>query len=246
MQSHSRNESLDVLRSVAILLVIGMHYPASQLLATGWIGVDLFFVLSGLLISGLLFTDVTREGRIRIGRFLFRRGMKIYPALYVFLIATVFFLKNGRQSFWTEVCFLQNYRLLNKAGLPGGPALGWFHLWSLAVEEHFYLLLPLLLVAMHRARMLRFIPRLAGVIVLLCFFARLFQGFSHPYVSYMMYPTHLRIDALFAGVALGYLYHFEPDRFAQFSQWWLPFGTFILLLPAFYIPADSIIAITGY
>ncbi|MBX6315440.1 MAG: acyltransferase, partial [Isosphaeraceae bacterium] len=94
-----RDLGLDILRAVAILLVLGHHAPFSPsdrpillraplfaLLYGGWCGVDLFFVLSGFLVSGLLFTEFKAHGRISPGRFLIRRGFKIYPQFYIYII----------------------------------------------------------------------------------------------------------------------------------------------------------------
>ncbi len=86
-----RNPSLDVLRCIAILLVVGFHMDSVGYRLwsrAGWIGVDLFFVLSGFLVSGLLFTDYKTHGRIDWKRFLLRRGLKIWPSFYVFLGVT--------------------------------------------------------------------------------------------------------------------------------------------------------------
>jgi len=71
-----RNQSLDVLRCIAVLLVLGSHYPYFRLWGRlGWIGVDLFFVLGGFLISGMLFQEYNRTGSINFKRFLIRRGL---------------------------------------------------------------------------------------------------------------------------------------------------------------------------
>ena len=84
-----RNKRLDVLRCVAILFVIFQHGNILEFFnRAGWIGVDLFFVLSGFLISGLLFGEYQRRGSIQLKRFYIRRGFKIYPAFYVFLAVT--------------------------------------------------------------------------------------------------------------------------------------------------------------
>src|SRR6185295_15310789 len=90
-----RDPGLDVLRGVAVLLVLFRHFdtPPEELMhpvravvmwlnRVGWIGVDLFFVLSGFLVSGLLFEEYERHGTLRVGRFLVRRGFKIYPGFY--------------------------------------------------------------------------------------------------------------------------------------------------------------------
>src|SRR5258706_12209135 len=97
--SRSRNQALDILRGIAILIVLGRHLfflptdlppPADLFFRTwircGWAGVDLFFVLSGFLVSGLLFQEFARNGNVAVSRFLIRRGFKIYPAFYVFLV----------------------------------------------------------------------------------------------------------------------------------------------------------------
>jgi peptidoglycan/LPS O-acetylase OafA/YrhL len=112
----------------------------------GWVGVDLFFVLSGFLIAGLLFREYDQYGTISLRRFFIRRGLKIYPAFYVFFLLTLLgrWLRGEilmRRPVVSEALFIQNY----------GGAL-WGHTWSLAVEEHFYFLLPLVLLFMARRR----------------------------------------------------------------------------------------------
>jgi peptidoglycan/LPS O-acetylase OafA/YrhL len=141
----------------------------------GWLGVDLFFVLSGFLIGGLLVTELQKHGRIDITRFLVRRGLKIYPAYFVFIAylmlmpAAKSFAQEGNAwattveewvRYWPNLLFLQNYVGSNPAG----------HTWSLAVEEHFYLTLPFALAA------LAAIGRV-GVLIPLCLVAgpRLFS-----------------------------------------------------------------------
>src|SRR5258708_988951 len=91
-----RNLQLDCLRGVAILMVIMCHsvlfrlpYWDWRLVLSGWAGVDLFFVLSGFLISGLLFAEYRRGGTIRFRRFAIRRALKIYPAFYALVLLTV-------------------------------------------------------------------------------------------------------------------------------------------------------------
>src|SRR5215469_11241023 len=84
-----RNKRLDILRCIAVIVVI-LHHSAESTFFTqvGWAGVDLFFVLSGFLISGLLFSEYKRRRSISLKRFFIRRGLKIYPAFYVFLLLT--------------------------------------------------------------------------------------------------------------------------------------------------------------
>jgi peptidoglycan/LPS O-acetylase OafA/YrhL len=84
-----RNKRLDILRCVAVVLVLGRHGVIDGVWKeTGWAGVDLFFVLSGFLISGLLFSEYKKKQSIDLPRFFIRRGFKIYPAFYLMLLTT--------------------------------------------------------------------------------------------------------------------------------------------------------------
>ena len=136
--------ALDVLRSLAILLVFTAHYgdafravPRVQALPMfnwGWTGVDLFFVLSGFLIGGQLWKELKRTNRIQIGRFLLRRGLRIWPLYYAFVALVAFEGLFGRNlsGLWSDICFLSN-DFHNQIG--GG--------WSLSTEEQFYVIAPI-------------------------------------------------------------------------------------------------------
>src|SRR5581483_5569531 len=133
-----------MLRGVAVLLVLGRHLnpptncpewlqiPLGLWQRGGWVGVDLFFVLSGFLVSGLLFQDYRQHGRLHIGRFYVRRGLKIYPGFYALLAVTAgmicCFLRRPLpvQRLLAEAVFLQNY-----LGFEWGTL--WNHTWSLAI-----------------------------------------------------------------------------------------------------------------
>jgi len=212
-----RLKRLDILRSVAILLVVCAHSAVSGFTSrVGWSGVDLFFVLSGFLISGLLYSEYKKRQDISFRRFFIRRGLKIYPAFYVMIAATFVaqhLLWHGAPSplsnFFNEVIFIQNYRF----GV-------WGHTWSLAVEEHFYIGLALLLlfltrISSNRANPFRSIPAIFAVVAVVCFTLRVLTIWVFPpaenLAAHVTNPTHARIDALFFGVFLGYLYHFRPE-----------------------------------
>src|SRR3989338_4897751 len=120
-----RLAELDVLRGIAVLLVLGRHIvqvPAGGIglflmdvwQNCGWIGVDLFFVLSGFLVSGLLFSEYKLHGSIELSRFFIRRGLKIYPAYYLMgLASVVYFITFGFRvppmNVISEALFIQNY-----------------------------------------------------------------------------------------------------------------------------------------
>jgi len=208
-----RNKRLDVLRCVAVVLVMMHHGHISPFFTkVGWAGVDLFFVLSGFLISGLLFSEYQKRGSIGFKRFFIRRSLKIYPAFYAFLILTtitsyiVFRGVSTPARYLHEIFFVQNY---------GQGA--WDHTWSLAVEEHFYIFLPLFLLLLvrfssNRDDPFRILPWASLAIASMCVTLRaasVYVGTPNLRMTYV--ATHERMDSLFFGVLLGYLSHFRPS-----------------------------------
>ena len=207
----------------------------------GWIGVDLFFVLSGFLISGLLFTEIKAKGRLDWKRFLVRRGFKIYPPFYVytaFAILFEFFLFDHsitRSELVCELLWVQNY--------------GWRffgHTWSLAVEEHFYLVLPACLVSLiglrrESAEPLRLLPLLILLLAGVILAGRTYTA----YRGYWVYShTHTRADSLAAGVALSWFWHFRHGSLQGFFsrfRWPIVFGILVLLCPAFLFQWDGFV-----
>jgi len=210
-----RNQSLDVLRCAAVLLVLGFHFPYYPILSRiGWMGVDLFFVLSGFLISGLLYQEYKDTGSIQFKRFILRRSLKIWPSFYLLLAgATAYSLIKPssllRDQILYNLVWLQNYHPSNSLIL--------VHTWSLAVEEHFYLFLPILFMALIAFRgngnPFRAIP------ALFVFVSAFSLAFRWPLVQGVHASlTHMRMDSLFAGVALGYLYHFKSNWFQKLTR----------------------------
>jgi peptidoglycan/LPS O-acetylase OafA/YrhL len=181
---------LDVVRSLAVVLVLCRLYhflvDDQSLLgsfivwiqARGWIGVDLFFVLSGFLVGHLLFREHQQTGRIRGFRFLVRRAFKIYPGFYfLILLSAIGVLPTERpissQATFSEIFFFQSY-------CPGI----WRHTWSLAIEEHFYLALTILLIVLTRfkqALLIRFWPVFVAGICIICLTARTFTALTGPF-----------------------------------------------------------------
>lgn len=250
-----RIRKLDILRALAVMLVLGRHwYPCPQgfnpvvrpLINAwehcGWIGVDLFFVLSGFLISGLLFREHRTNGSIDLKRFLVRRAFKIYPAFYVYLAFAVAFMICSRGScppevVISELLFVQNYFHY---------IFG--HSWSLAVEEHFYMALPLLLLFLikrcEKNESNPFRPLVwivyGAASALLVF--RIVTVWQVPYSDQThLFPTHLRFDSLLFGVLLSYWHHYHPERLAAVAvRWhrWLAAGGIALVLPSVWIPLE--------
>lgn len=256
----ARSVQLDVLRAIAILLVVGGHVSISLAKPDGVIGsfawfwrkwgafgVPLFFTLSGYLVGGLLISEAARHGRIDVPRFLIRRGLKIYPAYFVFLAYLVIMptlkgtssISNLLSDYWENIVFLQNYIGPNPAG----------HTWSLAVEEHFYLTLPLLLVAFVRLRLMTWIAPLCLLAPLAGTLVRTISAAAgDPYIHNFpntMAATHLCVDGLLVGVGIRAIVEFHPDRFAGLRDWrWALLILGPLILATLALPLPSIMGVT--
>ena len=226
-RDESRMAGLDILRGVAILLVLFIHVnevqkeragslgPAIRYLQLiGPTGVNLFFVLSGFLVGGLLLKELRERNEMDVRRFLIRRGFRIWPAYFVFLGYLFFRLtfRDGQSPGTTFTQLLPSlFHFQNYFGSPRT------HTWSLAVEEHFYILLPAFLVLLtYRKRpssiSLRAIPAITIAVCVACAVARFFASRSGAHWYVPRYATHLRLDSLMFGVMLAYFYHFKPSR----------------------------------
>ena len=221
----ARRLDLDVVRGVAIVLALGWHFsPRSSGNAVldavqwpghtfGWAGVDLFFVLSGFLMGQLVLRERARTGRFDGRRFTARRMLRLWPVLYVFLAVYAFAGDDPVTSYlWQNALHLQNY---------AGSSLE--HLWSLAVEEHFYLLLAVLfpLFARRRGSVRPLVAVLIGVLVasLALRGIAVAHGVSDVRVQWR---THFRMDALAAGVLLSVLRVHAPAAFDRLvARRWL-------------------------
>jgi peptidoglycan/LPS O-acetylase OafA/YrhL len=227
----TRNTQLDVLRCFAIIGVLIVHTvrfrkPTWDLVFvnTGWLGVDLFFVLSGFLISGLMFSEFQRRGTVSLKRFWTRRIFKIWPPLYALIFLTIpvriavnhfHGFRDALKRLLVDIFFLQSYT-----------GCTWDHCWSLGVEEHFYILLPLAFWLTLRKTIagdrdpFRWIPWAFIVIALVELCVRLVTAhFFHPWAYYVnVFPSHLRMDSLFAGVTISYFAHFRKQRFEEFAR----------------------------
>ncbi|HEY0263507.1 MAG TPA: acyltransferase [Granulicella sp.] len=212
-----REIELDFIRGIAILLVVDFHASRPMLLAPftalgwkhfGWTGVDIFFILSGFLVGGLLVKEWKLRGRIDSGQFLIRRSFKIWPQYYFYLVVMLLTGHRSWHDLWGNFLNIQNYT--------GGIA----HTWSLAVEEHAYLLLVAILAiaARRHIRMRSVFLFLAALSVCVAVLSLVLAAHHHD-----VFPTtHTRIDGIFCGVLLAMLYHYVPDTFHRLQRYiWL-------------------------
>ena len=159
--SGSRIRPLDGLRGVAIVAVLAFHFGV-PFVAGGFLGVDVFFVLSGFLITSILVTEWEREGKIHLGRFWARRGRRLLPGLAIVLSLIALWsaitdLPNAQSVRGDAIAtlgYVTNWRfVLAHRGYFAqyGPASPLAHTWSLAIEEQFYVLWPLMAIpVLHR------------------------------------------------------------------------------------------------
>ena len=207
-----RIPSLDGLRAVAVITVTLAHvlsapgspFPASWHIASrlGAVGVNVFFVISGFLITHLLLNELRKHGRVSLGGFYLRRSLRIIPA-YLFLIAFGFVLTRAdflyiRDDAWIPlITYTFN---LSPIWLAAAPAFG--HCWSLCVEEHFYLLWPIALVIL--GRRLAPIFLFAAVVVAPAVRFLLVRIPNSPDADYF---TPTRLDTFAIGCLLAYVAH---------------------------------------
>lgn len=204
----NRNTNLDVLRGIAVILVLFRHLtldPADNSIINlaflgmrriGWLGVDIFFVLSGFLVTRLLYKELLFNGKANVVRFIKRRSLKIFPLFYLFIFGTVIVLGDFKSSSYTnlivELAFLQSYF----TGF-------WVHTWSLSVEEHFYLIIAALfgltnLLSERRANALLIPIALLAVTSLAIRSYISLTNFEFSFHTHIA-PSYLRFD----GLALG-------------------------------------------
>ncbi len=220
----------DILRSLAILLVMLVHLPLNatpDVLVTvreyGWLGVDIFFVLSGYLIGTQLFKEITRSGAVDFKSFYLRRAFRIFPAFFVTLAlyTLVPVLRDAptMQPLWKFATFTVNLGFDPREGNAFSQA------WTLAVEEQFYLVLPLLVLLLYGRVGTGLVFALVAVLTLSGIVLRYaiwdmqvgvlvaesqFRPAFANYLRDVYYPTYTRLDGLLFGVVLAAIRFFKP------------------------------------
>ena len=226
-----RVHGLDTLRALAIGLVVLHHYTLfvgsddtfGWVGKIGWVGVDLFFALSGYLIGNQIFAAMRNPQGLSLGRFYGRRLLRTLPNFYAVL--ALYFLWPGFRGeqplppLWEFLTFTQNINL--------NPGSAFSHAWSLCIEEQFYLLLPAcaLLIAALRGS-LRWawsaiiFTFAAGMLVRGALWIELVDGAAHPlnnYYRYIYYSSFCRFDELVAGVALALLKNYHANLWQRLT-----------------------------
>lgn len=236
VQEPGRFPGLDNLRAAAILLVMVFHLQGylptalTPICQIGWMGVDLFFVLSGFLIGSQLLRPYSVGKCFSIREFYIRRAYRILPAFLVVLllycVLPIWREAPGPASIWEYLTFTWNLFL---SGYPGQRAFS--HAWSLCVEEHFYLVLPALVVwLMRRPKVLKAAVTVAAIVIggmalrawLLSHVVRQVPTDDDRawalFMRWIYYPTYCRLDGLVIGVTLAAVRIFRPSWWAKVSS----------------------------
>ncbi len=207
---------IDGLRGAAVLFVLAFHAFPSWF-EGGFIGVDVFFVISGFLISSIIFKGNAR-GDFSFLEFYKRRARRLFPALSLVLAVTgvlgwIYLLPEEYEHLGKHIAagagFVQNFMLRKEFGYfdTSSALKPLLHLWSLAIEEQFYLVYPVAIWALWRGRM----NVLAAIVSLACisFALNIARVAGHPTEAF--YMLHTRFWELLAGCVLAFVHQFKPS-----------------------------------
>jgi len=250
---------LDHLRALAIILVFVFHYGrlfqhpdwTYTISQFGWTGVDLFFVLSGYLISSQLFSSIAEQQAISFRSFFIKRIFRIIPA-YLFVVAIYFLFpfcreREGLAPLWKYLTFTQNLGLnLHTHGT-------FSHAWSICIEEQFYLFLPIILATLVYFKVLK----KSNILIVLLFGMGLLiraylwhkavlpfkeQNDSWTYwYQWIYYPTFCRLDSLLSGVLIAVIFQFYPTHKMKLLEYGNPLLLLgiVVLTAAYFIFIDQ-------
>ncbi|TCK16734.1 peptidoglycan/LPS O-acetylase OafA/YrhL [Ancylobacter aquaticus] len=244
MKSSSYRPDIDGLRALAVIPVILFHAGADWL-PGGFVGVDIFFVISGYLITSIIFREM-QAGEFSVLRFYERRVRRIMPALLVMLLVTVGAFqvislpdqaRGAAESGLAALLSLSNVYFWLKTGYfaPAAEFMPLLHTWSLAVEEQFYLLFPVFLIVVHRLHLpIKYILAL-GTIVAFCI--GLWLSYNKFSVAYFLLPGRAWELTLGGTIAVAGL----PVIHNRHVREVLPaIGVGLILFSLFYIRSDSV------
>lgn len=206
--------SLDGLRGLAVLLVFVFHTMSYvQIFRLGWIGVDLFFVLSGFLITGILVDSKDKPGYYK--NFISRRALRIFPLYFFFIILILIVLPAIFPAIFTGLDYYKQhqgwYWLYISNWLPLSTASGTStlldHLWSLSIEEQFYIFWPFIVLIASAKNLIRISLVLISGAVFIRYFGSSLLGNVR---VFEYYNTFARVDSLLIGALVALLYRMKP------------------------------------
>ncbi len=236
---------LDGLRAIAVLIVLVAHFGLSHIVPGGF-GVTVFFFISGFLITRLLIAEGEKKGRIGLKDFYIRRFIRLIPALIgMTVVSSLVHILLGLGSptageFAAANLYATNYYQIAQQAAGNAPYMSWTPLWSLAVEEHFYLLFPALLVLLARDWRKVFFALLAVILVVPLW--RLGVSVMAPETAqaYTYMATDARIDSIAYGCLFSIGLHLlgSPDRLRALVGW-VPAALAVAALLATFVIRDD-------
>jgi peptidoglycan/LPS O-acetylase OafA/YrhL len=228
--SQPKIPALDGLRAIAVFLVILYHFGFPW--APGGLGVLIFFVISGFLITWLLLKEHEKRGSVSLSRFYARRALRIFPAFYcyAFLLLSVLLIF-GKTINWPQAIAALLYVSNYYQAFNGDPGTGFSHTWSLAIEEQFYLVWPpMFVILVRKGKLLFAVP--ATMIVAAWIYRAILEFQFHVWQGYFYEAFDSRFDHLLVGCLLGIVL-FKTRHYAAWGILnklkWLPFLTVALL-----------------
>ena len=258
----NRLDGLDTLRSFAIIIVLLYHYMVvvskestfGYTTQIGWMGVDLFFVLSGFLIGNQILSAIANKEHFSLKTFYIRRLLRTLPNYYVVLamyyIFPVALSGLATAPVWKFLTFTQNFELR--------PFMTFSHSWSLCIEEQFYLIFPLIFIFLSKSR--NFL-RLAWLTIifgmLLGVATRIYAWYRYgessmdfrDYYQHIYYSSFTRFDELLPGIAIAVVKNFHPNFFTKIlksSNVVFAVGVFIIGIMFYLFPHYHSTEVKGY
>ena len=245
---------IDGLRTIAVLAVIIYHAEIflgdTQLLKGGFFGVDVFFVISGFLITSIIMSEFNRSGKFSISNFYERRARRILPALFAVILVSLPFAwslllpaqqEDYAKSILSALAFGSNFywdATLQEYGAESANLKPFLHTWTLAVEEQYYIVFPLILLAIYKWAKSHTIVILTATFLLSLQFAQVWTE-TDPSSSFYMLPS--RFWELLAGSLLANILYLHPqkDNDALLNRTMPVLGLYLIIYSMVFIDFDA-------
>ena len=236
-----RSLPLDGLRAIAVLIVVFSHTSVASFMP-GNFGVTIFFFLSGYLITSLLVTEYERTDRIDFHGFYLRRAIRIIPPMWIAIGLTLFanliipYTNNIDIRYLpADLLFLTNYASFSQwnSRIP-------IPLWSLDIEEHFYVFFPFLFASVFRRYGRTGVAWTCAILCLAVLAARFVHSGGPNSFEYIYHATHTRIDGILFGCILAVANNPMDSRRPAIGDGLLPFGAGLALIALTFLIQDSI------